>query len=121
MISRTVMRGLSEEYGSWKTTCIFRRIISICFSSLWVISSPSKNNFPPLDGYSRRMQRANVVFPQPLSPTRPSVSYRLILKDTESTAISFCPSLPRSESIKGFGNGNTLFSFCTSSTVSVML
>ena len=41
---------------------------------------------PAVGSMARRMQRAVVVLPQPLSPTRPSVSPSSMWKSTPSTA-----------------------------------
>ena len=46
MIWPTVMRGLSEEYGSWKMTCIFLRTATISLRSSCARSTPSKRISP---------------------------------------------------------------------------
>ena len=45
MISRTVMRGLSEEYGSWKIICICRRndFNSLLPNASRLVNSSSRN------------------------------------------------------------------------------
>ena len=78
-MSKRVMRGLREANGSWKTSCISWRRSFIVLSSASVTSTrlPSRrvNTTSPLIGpVARRMARPVVVFPQPLSPTRPRVS-----------------------------------------------
>ena len=42
MIWPTVMRGLSDEYGSWKITCTLRRIAFSSAGEAVAISTPSK-------------------------------------------------------------------------------
>ena len=73
MICPTVMRGLSELYGSWKITCIFRRIGRSAVSVRPVSVRPSKMISPAVGCSSCRTQRPSVVFPHPDSPTSPSV------------------------------------------------
>ncbi len=52
----TVMRGSSEEYGSWKTICMSWRTFRSC-SPLSVVSSlPSKRMEPDVGLVSWRMQ-----------------------------------------------------------------
>ena len=55
--------------------------------------------FPELESISRVMRRAVVDFPDPDSPTRPSVSPGRMSKETSSTAwtraISFWNRIPR--------------------------
>ena len=90
MASPTVRRGLSERYGSWNTICTRRRSAR---------NSPreidAKSVLPitmrPRDGSIRRaMQRATVDFPEPDSPTIPSVSPCLISSVTSSAAATAC-------------------------------
>jgi hypothetical protein len=63
------------------------------------MSRPSNRIRPPVGSRSFTMQRASVDFPQPDSPTMPSVSPGLMLKETPSTAfteaISFWKMIPR--------------------------
>ena len=47
----TVMRGLSDEYGSWKTICISLRISRRSFRDIVVSSLPMKRTEPPV-GFS---------------------------------------------------------------------
>ena len=73
------MRGLSEVNGSWKIICISRRSArsSDGRSRPISITEPPVTRMkisPAVGSMARRMHRAAVVFPQPLSPTRPSVS-----------------------------------------------
>src|ERR1017187_2927304 len=50
--------------------------------------SPSSEISPDVGSTSRTMARPSVVLPQPLSPTRPSVSPGAMLKLTSSTAFT---------------------------------
>src|SRR5215472_6855603 len=88
MMSPTVIRGLSEAYGSWKMICISLRFARIDLPSIFVISSPPKRIEPVVGSSRRRMQRPIVVLPEPDSPTSPSVSPRLMLNETPSTALT---------------------------------
>ena len=87
----TVKTGLSEVIGSWKT-------IEICPPRTWRISRferprrfrprsrTSPDSIRPGRSTSRRMESAVTDFPQPDSPTRPSVSPSAISNDIPSTA-----------------------------------
>ena len=103
-MSSSVMRGLSDENGSWKIICICRR--SGCSR---LLRQRSRRRSPPhrrvqaasarrSASIARRMQRDVVVLPQPLSPTSDSVSPWLRKNVTSSTAFTwptiFC-SKPR--------------------------
>src|SRR3972149_463996 len=65
-----------------------RRMRRISPGFMRVSSCPSKTTSPEVGLYSMRMTRPMVVLPQPLSPTSPSVSPRLISKLTPSTALT---------------------------------
>src|ERR1700730_13370219 len=69
-------------------TCISLRFERIARLSILVMSSPSKKIDPLVGSSKRRMQRPIVVFPEPDSPTSPSVSPRLIRNVTPSTAFT---------------------------------
>src|SRR6266849_5304556 len=90
-MSSRVRRGFSEEYGSWKIICICRRRgrssrrPRAATSSTWPPAA-RKRICPSVGARARRMQREVVVLPQPLSPTRASVSPRSTWKETSSTA-----------------------------------
>ena len=73
-MSRTVIRGFSDAYGSWKTIWMSRRTGRICRRLSFVMSLPSKKIFPEVGSISLMIVRPSVVFPQPDSPTTPSVS-----------------------------------------------
>jgi hypothetical protein len=53
---------------------------------IFVMSRPSNMIRPAVVSSRRTMQRASVDFPQPDSPTMPSVSPGLMLNETPSTA-----------------------------------
>src|SRR5215207_3421292 len=87
-MSPTVIRGLSEEYGSWKTIWMLRRIRRMALPRSWKMSSPLKYALP-LVGVSRRISSlASVDLPHPDSPTMPSVSPLCSWNDTPSTALT---------------------------------
>ena len=86
MMSLTGIRGLRDDTGSWKTICILRRIFLSARPSSDATSLPSKSTCPSVAGSSRMTVRPSVVFPQPDSPTSPSVSPRRISRLTSSTA-----------------------------------
>ena len=73
----TVKIGFSEVIGSWKIIDIsLPRIFRICSSEAAVRSMPRNSMVPdsmtPVGlGSSLRMERAVVVLPAPVSPTRP--------------------------------------------------
>ena len=75
MICRTDSRGLSEENGSWNTTCMRGRNgrISV-FDLVRRGARLSSSIAPPSMWISRRMALPSVVLPEPDSPTMPSVS-----------------------------------------------
>src|SRR5688500_10337605 len=86
MSDPTVIRGLSEAYGSWKMICIsFRRARSERLSSV-VTFLFSNQTSPEVGSINRRMVRPVVDLPQPDSPTSPSVSPGMTSNDTSSTA-----------------------------------
>ena len=59
------------------------------------ISTPSNRILPASGSMRRRMARPAVVFPQPDSPTRPSVSPLLISKLMSSTALTYAATRER--------------------------
>ena len=85
-MSRTFIRGLREEYGSWKTICIWRRVVRSASPDRCVISFPSNRTDPESGSSSRIAIRARVVFPHPDSPTSPSVFPGGTVRETPSTA-----------------------------------
>ena len=78
------MRGLSDEYGSWKIICISRRSGFNAPVRRCVMSSPSKRIVPLVGSSSRMIRRAVVVLPQPVSPTMPE---RLAAQHVEGDAV----------------------------------
>ncbi len=90
-LSNSVIRGLSEPNGSWKIIWISLRsgpssAADIGARSTIVSSRVRYSTCPSVGSIARRMQRAVVVLPQPLSPTRPSASPSCTVKLTSSTA-----------------------------------
>ena len=96
MIEPTRRRGFSEPYGSWKIICISRRSGRSSARDSVLMSVPSNVTRPAVRSYSRVMQRASVDLPQPVSPTRPSVSPRSTSRLTPSTARSDGGAAPKS-------------------------
>jgi len=85
-MSRTFIRGLREEYGSWKTICIWRRFPRSSSPSIRVMSSPVEPDRSGIGVQKPDRQAARVVFPHPDSPTRPSVFPGETVRETPSTA-----------------------------------
>src|SRR5215475_1831926 len=89
MLSPIDMRGLSAEYGSWKTICMLRRSafwrepVSVC------TSTPSNATVPASGSMRPRTRRAVVDLPQPDSPTMPSVVPAWTVNETLSTAETY--------------------------------
>jgi hypothetical protein len=71
MIWRIVLRGLSDEIGSWNT--YWMRLPKTAGSAL-SSAAPSISMVPVVGSSSPTSIRASVDLPQPLSPTMPSVS-----------------------------------------------
>ena len=88
MICPTVLRGLSDENGSWKMICISRRRACIWFREFPRMLRPWKKISPAVGSSSRRMVRPKVVLPQPDSPTRPSGFPASMVRLTPSTALT---------------------------------
>src|SRR5215831_2467799 len=88
MIEPTVIRGLSDAYGSWKTNCIFRRNARSSRVFLPSTSSPRKRTDPDVGSTSLRIERPVVVFPHPDSPTSPRVFPARTRKLTPETALT---------------------------------
>ncbi len=93
-MSPTVMRGLSEPYGSWKTICRrARRRRSSAGRQLRPGRGPRTAGGPAVGSIRRSSSRAIVDLPQPDSPTIAKVSPARTSKDTPSTALTV--PLPR--------------------------
>ena len=90
--SPTVITGFREVMGSWKIMEILPpRISRMFFSGSWSRSCPSKrteplSTSPGGSGTRPMMPRAVVVFPAPVSPTRPMLSPFSRVKETPFTA-----------------------------------
>ena len=84
MMSLTGQREFSDEYGSWKTTCISVRSLRSSPPDIVVTSCPRNRTEPDVGSMSRRMLRPRVVLPQPDSPTMPK---RLVGVDREADAV----------------------------------
>ncbi len=84
MIEPTVLRGFSDEYGSWKIICTSRLIAFSAAPSERVMSLPSKPISPRVASSRRVISRAVVLLPQPVSPTMPE---RLSALDLEAHAV----------------------------------
>ena len=94
-----VIRGFSDEYGSWKMICMCRRSSLSSSVESPRISRPRNTIPPPVGSIRRRIERPAVVFPQPLSPTRPSVSLRPSVNEMPSTAFT-CATTLRSRPLR---------------------
>ena len=90
-MSPHVIRGLSEEYGSWNTMCRSRRSGRIARRERCVMSTPFSRISPEVGSTSRSTQFATVDLPLPDSPTRPSSSPSWSSNETPSIA---CTSEP---------------------------
>ena len=86
MMSPIVMRLFRLAYGSWKIICMRLRWSRSLRPLRLARSPPSYSTRPVVGRMSCRMARPVVLLPQPLSPTRPSVSPRLTSKVRPSTA-----------------------------------
>jgi len=96
-MSRTFIRGLREEYGSWKMICIWRRVVRSSSPASPEMSFPS-NRIIPLSGSRRRIaSRPSVVFPHPDSPTSPSVFPASTDSETPSTARTLVSSAEKND------------------------
>ena len=95
MMPPTVIRGLSDAYGSWKMICMSRRCRRMASLPNPNRSTPSKSTCPAVASTSRSMSLPSVVLPQPLSPTTPKVSPRPIARSTPSTALTWACTRPQ--------------------------
>jgi len=91
MRSRTVMRGSSDEIGSWKTICIAVRAERNCSFGSFVRLVPSKITSPEFGGGNCSTALPRVVLPQPDSPTTANVSPRQTSKLIFDTAFTTRP------------------------------
>src|SRR5690606_9455886 len=88
MMSATVMRGLSEVYGSCITSWMSRRARRTSSDDSCERSRPCTTIRPAVGFSSPTSSRANVDLPQPDSPTPPRVSPRCRRMFTRSTALT---------------------------------
>ncbi len=101
MIRATVWRGLREECGSWKTIWMLLRSGRMAPWDSRLMSLPSKVTRPEVGSSSRTSIRPVVDFPQPDSPTRPSVCPAARSKETPSTARTGAPRRPVTDRLPG--------------------
>jgi len=86
--SAMLSSGLKLEAGSWNTKPMFFRTERNSRSRKAFISWPSTWSEPPVTFVRPAIARPIVVFPEPLSPTRPSTSPGETVKLTPSTAVN---------------------------------
>ena len=88
MIEPTVLRGFSDEYGSWKIICT-SRCSALRRSPLRLRDVLAlEQDLPEVGSSSRTSSRAVVLLPQPVSPTIPSVSPAWTANEMSSTAFT---------------------------------
>ena len=97
-MSRTLRRGLSELIGSWKIICMRGRNSRILSDGSLVRSCPSNTTEPDVGRGSCMMARPVVDFPQPDSPTSPSVSPSITSSEIPETAFTLRPVRPTGNS-----------------------
>src|SRR5450631_3195273 len=85
-MSPTVIRGFSDEYGSWSTIWMLRRTALNALPDSAAMSSPWKKIWPSVGSSSRISSLAVVDLPHPDSPTNPRVSPLYSLRSIPSTA-----------------------------------
>jgi len=100
-MSAARIRGLSDAYGSWKTACNSRRYGRIARGSSASMRSPRHVIVPAVGSTSLSTVFPSVDLPQPLSPTRPSVSLSAIAKLASSTACTWAPVRPNTPLFTG--------------------
>lgn len=77
---------MSDDAGFWNTYWMWRSSSGDRRCTGRVTSVPSKRSLPCWGGISPAMERANVVLPLPLSPTRATVSPELMVNEACRTA-----------------------------------
>ena len=82
----TVRRGLSDEYGFWKTSWSRTSSAGRARRRRAVTGRPSNVTVPPVGGTSPTAARASVDLPQPDSPTRPTMRPRSTVRLAPATA-----------------------------------
>jgi hypothetical protein len=78
--------GIRLLNGSWNTTCTRLRKLRSWLIAMLSMRLPSRKTSPSVGSTRRRMALPTVLLPQPLSPTRESVSPLAIANPTSSTA-----------------------------------
>src|ERR1700682_1930545 len=87
----TLVTGFRDVIGSWKIMATSlprnsRTSSSFFWTTSWSLKMIRPDTIRPGSGTSRRMEKAVIVFPEPDSPTMPTVSPRETLKLMPSTA-----------------------------------
>src|SRR6266699_3180227 len=95
-VRKTVYRGFSDSYGSWKIICRSRRNRKSSPPERLAMSTPSNWMWPSVGSSRREMRRPVVVLPHPDSPTRLRISLSRSSKLMPSTAWTW-RTLPRSD------------------------
>src|SRR4051794_11159812 len=90
----TVIDGLSEEYGSWKTTWISVASLRRAARGMLLMVLPRKVTAPSVTGARPRTALPMVVFPDPDSPTRLNVSPACRSKETPWMTVTDWPRRP---------------------------
>ena len=94
MIWPTLLRGFSDEYGSWKIICIsLPQRPQLALRAVRDVAAVEADRARRSARAGATIRRAVVDLPQPDSPTMPSVSPRFTVSDTSSTACT--TPLPR--------------------------
>ncbi|MNT63533.1 hypothetical protein D3C72_2013580 [compost metagenome] len=94
MASPTVRRGFKLEYGSWKMVCTCRRNDISDAPASCSTSWPARWMRPEDGRTNPAMQRPNVLFPEPDSPTSASVLPGATDRLTPRTACTTRDGLP---------------------------
>src|ERR1700682_877206 len=86
-----LVTGFRDVIGSWKIMATSlprnsRTSSSFIWTTSWSLNRIRPETIRPGSGTSRRMEKAVIVFPEPDSPTMPTVSPRPTLKLIPSTA-----------------------------------
>ena len=116
-ISKTVILGLREEKGSWKTTCIFFRISLSSFLLISVSLWPNTSTWPEDSFWSPSIVFASVDFPLPDSPTTPKTSPSRVSIDISFTAVNMFSVEKRAF----LGRTNSTFAFVDLTKLFLML
>ncbi len=92
-----VLRGFSDPYGFWNTSCTTRRKRARASCVAWTASMPPRRSEPALGGSIIVTRRASVDLPQPDSPTTARVRPAASVNEIPPTACSVAggASMPR--------------------------